>query len=156
ASTCTTLPFEVYVSRASPLLSTPSSRPVTLLVEMICDAPAPGAYTAETTASSTRIRRMPPLVGRAGRGLDHSVGSALVAELLREDREGVEPPGEVEIAREVDHRLADERQVPRLESERVEAACELLAPRVAPEVRCERLDRAVVDAELPVRVAAGG
>src|SRR5262249_28300916 len=124
-------------------------------VEMICDAPAPGAETAETSASRTRIRRMPQLFGRAGRRLDHPDGSVLVAELLCEDREGVETPRQVEVACEIDHRLAYERQVPRLEGERVEAACQLLAPLFAQEVGRERLDRAVVDAELPVRVAAG-
>jgi hypothetical protein len=97
---------------------------------------------------------MPPLFGRTGRGLDHSDESVLVAELFREQREGVEPPRQVEVAREVDHRLADEGQVPGLEGERVKAPGETIAPLVAPEVGGERLDCAIVNAELPVRVSA--
>src|SRR5207249_3431646 len=77
------------------------------------------------------------------------------AELLREQRERVEPPREVRVADERDHRLTHVRQVSRAQDELVETCDEMPAPVLAPEVDGERLDRTVVDAELAMRVAPG-
>jgi hypothetical protein len=90
-------------------------------------------------------------------GLHHpDEESTLRAELLRKQGQGVQPPGEVEVAGQEDDRLAHVRQVARAQRERVEPGGEAAAPLLAPEVGRERLDGAIVDAELPVRVAAGG
>ena len=97
------------------------------------------------------------VLGGVRAGLHHPDGeSTLLAELLREQGERVQTPRQVEVAREREHRLPHPGQVPRAQRERVEPGRETAAPRLAPEVGRERLDGAVVDAEVPVRVAAGG
>src|SRR5439155_24861540 len=154
----------------------PSVRPVTVLVEMTCDAPAEGANTAEARTSSTNKRRIePPVVveeirsegyghvasaggvlGRVRAGLHHpDEESTVVAELLREQGERVQAPGQVEVAGEREHRLPHPGPVSRAQRERVEAGGETPAPRVAPKVIRARLHGAVLHAELPGQDPAG-
>ena len=102
------------------------------------------------------VASAPGFLGRVRAGLHHpDEESTLLAELLREQGERVQPPGEVEVAGQDEHRLPDMRQVARPQRERVEAGGEPVAALLAPEVGGERLDGPVVDAELTVRIAAG-
>jgi hypothetical protein len=97
------------------------------------------------------------LFGRVSPGLHHSEGeSALVAELFREQRERVETPGKIEVAGEYEDGLADARQVPRQQREPAESGRQLLPAVLVPEVDGERLDGAIVDAEIPMWVAPCG
>ena len=84
-----------------------------------------------------------------------SLGRVSLPELLREQAEREEAPGEVEVAREEEHgsrprEVAGERGRARRAPRRA------LPPLLAVEVDRERLDRAVVDPELAVRIAARG
>jgi len=75
------------------------------------------------------------VLGRVRAGLHHpDEESTVVAELLREQGERVQAPGQVEVAGEREHRLPHPGQVSRAQRERVEAGGETPAPRLAPEV----------------------
>jgi hypothetical protein len=77
------------------------------------------------------------------------------SELLREQRECEQPPGELDVRSEEERALARERQVPHPRHERVEAARQLLAPLLAVEIGRERLHRPVVHLELAPHVSPG-
>src|SRR5262245_41965878 len=79
----------------------------------------------------------------------------LGAELAGEQREGEEPPGEVDVRRQEDDGVARARQVTCAQREVVDRGGELRPPRLREEILGERLHRAVVDARLAVGIAAG-
>src|SRR5438093_13618998 len=76
------------------------------------------------------------------------------AELFGEQRERVEPPGEVDVAGEKDGCLPHSRQVASEQDELVDRASERLPTALAEEVDCDRLDSTIVDPELAPVIAA--
>src|SRR5262249_34836622 len=78
-----------------------------------------------------------------------------LAELLGEQGEREEPPGEVNVAGEVQRRLPRRATVADAQHELVDAVPALPAALGGVEIGGERPDGGVVDVELAVRVAAG-
>src|SRR6185437_13059544 len=66
------------------------------------------------------------------------------AELLGEQAERVQPPGELDVARQEQRRLPQPRQLAHAQDDPVEPVAEGGPPLVGEEVGCERLDRTIV------------
>jgi hypothetical protein len=81
---------------------------------------------------------------------------SILRELVGEEREGEKTPREIRVTGEVEHRRPDPRQVSRLQGQVVESPDEGIAPLLCPELRCQRLDGPVVDAELSAGIASRG
>ena len=81
--------------------------------------------------------------------------AASAAELVREQPERVEPPGEIRVARQEERSLAHPRQVARARDEGVDARRQRPAAVVGVKICRERPDGAVVNGELAARIAAG-
>src|SRR5579862_7192542 len=77
-----------------------------------------------------------------------------LAELVGEERERVQAPGEVRLAGQVHRSLPESRQLAHPKNERVELAAKRLPAVVAVELHRERLHRTVVDTQLAARVTA--
>src|SRR5215218_8393630 len=93
---------------------------------------------------------------RAGATSLDRVGRRLLAEILGDEAEREQAPGEVDVAREEQHRLAHAGQLARTQGELVDRAPELRAPVIRVELDREPLDRDVVDRRLALGVAARG
>src|SRR5215210_9555477 len=83
-----------------------------------------------------------------------SVARSLV-ERLRDEREREQAPGEVDVLREEEHRLADNREVAGQARELVDGGAELHPSLLRVELDCKALHGDVVHGELAVEVAAG-
>ena len=148
-----------------------SVSPVTVLVEMTCEAPALEAKTRAATAGRRRSLRRgstphTSCIGRAAHGWrrDPSAGGRDPSdrvtrprrELLGEQAEREEAPREVDVGRQEEQRLARVAKSRAASTSASIAAASCAPALLVVEVDGERLHGAVVDVELAVRVAACG
>src|SRR5258708_38725854 len=78
-----------------------------------------------------------------------------VAELLGQERERIHPPGELDVTGEEDRRCAHPWQVAREQCELVDPGRERPAALCGVKIGREGRDGAMVEPELPARIAAG-
>src|SRR5205814_1105247 len=118
--------------------------------------PSSSAMTTETPEGQRRkSARCSAPISSTGRGY-RTRRNESVAEGVGDERQGVQPPREVDVAGEEDRSLAHERQVAGPDCELVDPGRERAAPLLCVQIGRERAHGAIVHAELPPRIAAGG
>lgn len=80
----------------------------------------------------------------------------LLRPFLREQRERVQPPGEIDLRGEEQRCLPDTWKLAGTDDERVDSGCELRAASIRVQVDGERLHGTIVDLEPAMRIASGG
>jgi len=135
-----------------------SEIPETVLVETICEAPALETKTAAVKTGRTsrnRNGRTPYPSSEANPHRRKIPRPGSLTQLLGEESEGIQTPGQIKICREEEHRIPRAGEIARQHGELVDPGRQPRAALLGEKVDREGPHRAVVDPELAVRVAAG-